>query len=238
MLKLTESRSKPRRLLTSVFVSIALLGASAHAQTNLSAYFSTEQVAVLEQLVTFSEASSPTVLEAQRALGVASSQQELGTRLVDSLSVRVGTGLSGDVYGQFEPTYSISAGVDIMKLVSVEDRTPVLQAQLSAARAENRARVASAYVGYVVAQEAAEAAAHGVDSASAAFEVVKARVQVGEATLSDQLAAQSAVSSSALALLTANSNVIISLEQLAATVGRSPETTLAVVNGTQELAGQ
>ena len=240
-----QSRFKPRVLFARVFVvlvSLVVLAphwarSQAAVKTELATFFTPEQLTALEQLVTLSEGASPAVLEAQHALSVAESQRELGTRLLDSLTVNVGTGLTGDMYGQIEPRYSVSAGVDLMKLVNVEDKTGVLRAQVGAARAENRARVAAAYVGYVVAQEAAEAAAHSVESADAAFQVVKARVEVGEATLSDQLTAQNAVSSSALALLQANSQVIVSLEQLAAAVGRSPQETLAVINS-EEVAGK
>ena len=233
-----QRRFKTPSLLARGIVAVLLLAAitphRAHAQaavkTELATFFSPEQLTALEQLVTASESASPTVLEAQHVLSVAESQREIGTRLLDSLTINVGTGLAGDMYGQIEPRYSVSAGVDVMKIVKIEDNTGVLRAQVEAARAENRARVAAAYVGYVVAQEAAEAAAHTVQSSDAAFQVVKARVEVGEATLSDQLTAQNAVSSSALALLQANSQVIVSLEQLAAVVGRSPKETLAVIN--------
>ena len=233
-----QSRFKRRVLTARVFVvlvSLVVLAphwarSQAAVKTELATFFSPEQLTALEQLVTASEGASPTVLEAERTLDIAEAQLELGTRLLDSLTVNVGTGLTGDFYGQFEPKYNVSAGVDLVKLVQTEDNTSVLRAQVKAARAENRARVAAAYVGYVVAQEAAEAAAHTVQSSDAAFQVVKARVEVGEATLSDQLTAQNAVSSSALALLQANSQVIVSLEQLAAAVGRSPQETLAVIN--------
>lgn len=241
-----QNRFKTRSLLARVFVAALLLVVPAphraHAQdagkTELATFFSPEQLTALEQLVTLSESSSAAVLEAQHVLDVGASQLELGTRLLDSLTLNVGTGLTGDYYGQTAPRYSVSAGVDIMKLVNVEDKTPVLQAQVAAAKAENRAKVAAAYVGYVVAQEAAEAAAHSLESMDVSFSVVKARVEVGEATLSDQLTAQNAVSSSALALLQANSQVIVSLEQLAAAVGKSPKATQAVVNSTKEVAGK
>ena len=233
-----QSRFKRRVLTARVFVvlvSLVVLAphwarSQAAVKTELATFFSPEQLTALEQLVTASEGASPTVLEAQHALSVAEAQREIGTRLLDSLTVNVGTGLSGDFYGQAAPRYSVSAGVDIMKLVNVEDKTGVLGAQLAAAKAENRAKIAAAYVGYVVAQEAAEAASHSLESIDVSFSVVKARVEVGEATLSDQLTAQNAVSSSALALLQANSQVIVSLEQLAAAVGRSPQDTLAVMN--------
>ncbi len=239
-----QSRFKTLSLLARGIVAVSLLTAvaphRAHAQdagkTELATFFTPEQLTALEQLVTASEGASPAVLEAQHALSVAESQREIGARLLDSLTINVGTGLSGDFYGQATPRYSVSAGVDIMKLVNVEDKTGVLGAQLATARSENRAKVAAAYVAYVVAQEAAEAASHTLESIDVSFSVVKARVEVGEATLSDQLTAQNAVSSSALALLQANSQVIVSLEQLAAAVGRSPKETLAVVNGTEEVA--
>jgi outer membrane protein TolC len=94
-----------------------------------------------------------------------------------------------------------------------------------------RAETAAAFVRYVVARQSVQAAALAVDASDAAFRVVQARLEIGEATISDQLAAQSAVSSSALALLRANGELVTALEALAATVGLSPQETLEVIRG-------
>ena len=53
---------------------------------------------------------------------------------------------------------------------------------------------------------------------------------MGEATLTDQLRAQTAVSEAAIALLGANGQVIVGLEALAATVGQPPGEVLAVLD--------
>jgi outer membrane protein TolC len=215
---------------TLLFLLLSLfLGTLAPAQTTLDTFFSHDDLMALERLIHLAQANNPTVIEATAAFEVGQAQRELGGRLTDALTVNVGAGLSGDLYGQVSPTYSITASVDVMKLVHAEDRTHALTARLAAAKAETRSAVATAFVGYVVARNAAEAAALAADSSSAAFKVIQARVDVGEATLTDQLHAQSAVSNAALALLQANGNVIVALERLAATTGTSPEVTLAIV---------
>ena len=82
---------------------------------------------------------------------------------------------------------------------------------------------------YKVALETAESAAHALESAEAAFRATQAKLEVGEATLTDQLRAQTAVSEAAITLLGANGQVIVGLEALAATVGQPPGEVLAVL---------
>ncbi len=56
-------------------------------------------------------------------------------------------------------------------------------------------------------------------------------LKVGGATVNDQLAARSSVSSAAVALLSANAEVIVSLEALAAVVGMEAEAVAGVLEG-------
>ncbi|MDQ3457997.1 MAG: TolC family protein [Deinococcota bacterium] len=200
-------------------------------QTELETFFSPAELEALERLVAVAQERSPTILQAAATLRVGEAQLEIGGRLADALSLNVGAGVSGDFYGQLSPSYSISAGVDVVALAVHNDQTTILRAGLAAARASARAETAGAFVRYVVSRQSVQAAALAVDSSDAAFRVVQARLEIGESTISDQLAAQSAVSSSAVALLRANGELVIALEQLAATVGLSPQETLEVIRG-------
>lgn len=219
-------------------VLILVLGALSFAQeptaprqTEIETFFSPAELGALERLVAVAQERSPTVLQAAAALRVGEAQLEIGGRLADALTLSVRAGVAGDLYGQLSPSYSISAGIDLIALAVHDDRTGILRAGLASARASVRAETAAAFVRYMVARQSVQAAALAVDSADATFRVVQARLEIGEATISDQLAAQAAVSSTAVALLRANGELIIALEALAATVGLSPQETLEVIRG-------
>ena len=217
-----------------IFLFVFLVGfVQAQTTTDLETFFSADELAALERLVAVAQERSPAILEASAALRVGEASLELGGRLADALTVNVSAGLDADLYSQVSPALAISAGVDIVALATINDRTDILGAQLDAQRATVRSQTAAAFVAWVVAQESAQAAALASDASSAAFKVVQARFEIGEATVSDQLAAQSAVSSSAIALLSANGQIVVALEALSATVGLSPPETLQVIQGDQ-----
>ena len=134
------------------------------------------------------------VLEASLAL---EDTQLLG-RLQDGLTVNAGVGLTGDFYGQAEPSYSVS--LNLMTLIDGED-TNLAQSKVSSEKNSVRVRTVEAFVNYKVAVQRAESAALGVESATAAFNATQARVEMGEATLINQLQAQESVSGAAISLL-------------------------------------
>ena len=60
---------------------------------------------------------------------------------------------------------------------------------------------------------------------------VSVNLEAGEATLSDQIRARSSVADAAVALLSANGEVITALESLAATIGLGPQETFQLIEG-------
>jgi outer membrane protein TolC len=179
--------------------------------------------------------NNPRVMEARAALETAELALTLEGRLAEALTVKAGAGVSG-TFEQATPSYSFSVSVDVMSLVSSPAETQVLASKLASALAESRVETVEAFIRYVIARNAAEAAARAVESSEAGFRVVSARLEVGDATVSDQLAAQTAVGNAAVALLRANGEVIIAAENLAAVVGLSATETMAVIEGGEPVA--
>ncbi|MCA9839293.1 MAG: TolC family protein [Trueperaceae bacterium] len=200
---------------------MALFGFSA-AQTNLKALFTGAELAVLEQLVTTAVLHDVNVVRAKLALEQTAGELELTGRLKDALTVNAGLSLEGDIYGQAMPNYSINISLDVLKLLPDSSANKVLEAELEATLADTRVRTVQAFIDYKIALENADRVALELESAGALFKAVTARLEVGEATRSDQLRAQTVVSSAAVALLEANGRVIVTLESLAAIVGISP----------------
>jgi hypothetical protein len=208
---------------------LALVISTAGAQTTLDTVLDAAELAALERLVAVAERNDPKVLEAELMLAVGQREVTLEGRLREALSINAGTAIESDPYGQARPSYSLSVRLDVMALVGPDDRSGALERSLALARAESRFKVVQAFVRYVTARQAAEAAALALESAEAAFRVASARLEVGEVTLSDQLRAQTTVSEAAVALLRANGEVVISLEGLALAVGVSRDELLALL---------
>ena len=217
--------------MTKVILGLFLVLGFAIAQTNLETLFTQSELATLEQLVSLAQANDAKVLEASIAL----EDTEMLGRLSEALTVNAGVGLSGDFYGQAAPEYSISIGLDVMTLVDDGDAN-LAQAKIESEKNNVRVRTVEAFVKYKVAVESAQSAALSVESATATFNAIHARVEMGEATRTDQLQAQQAVSGAAIGLLEANGQVIVALESLAAVVGSTPRDVVAILESGNAVA--
>ena len=195
----------------------------------LETLFAKRDLSVLEQLVSAAQKGSPDVVEAEHALALTAPDAELLGRLSRSLDIGVGANLAMDYYSQASPSYSISLSLDVVELLSGDDKKSVLAGRVVRARAQTRLAVVAAFTRYTVARNAAESAAQALETNEAQFRAVGSLLKVGEATLNDQLAARSAVSSAAVTLLSANAEVIVSLEALAGTVGMTAQAVAGVL---------
>lgn len=195
----------------------------------LETLFSQRDLKALEQLVTTAQANSPAVTEAEGALSLNTAETELLGRLGRSLEVGVGADLAMDYYSQASPTYNISLSLDVVELLSADDKQTVLSGRVIEARALTRLAVVEAFTRLVVARNNAESAAQALETSEAQFRAVGSLLKVGEATFNDQLAARSSVSNAAVALLTANAEVIVALEALAVVVGIDAKEVAAVL---------
>ncbi len=217
-------------LMTLLFgVASAQTTAPVSEPFTLETLFSKRDLSALEQLVSAAQANNPAVAEAEGALTLNTADTELLGRLGRSLEVGVGANMTMDYYSQASPTYNISLSLDVVELLSADDKKPVLSGRVAQARALTRLAVVEAFTRYTVARNAAESAAQALETSEAQFRAVGSLLKVGEATLNDQLTARSAVSSAAVTLLTANAEVIVSLEALAAVVGMTAQEVAALL---------
>ena len=115
--------------------------------------------------------------------------------------------------------------------VSVASLPPGVALDEDGLRAYFTGRDAYRRTRFVVARNSAESAAQALETSEAQFRVAGSLLKVGEATLGDQLAARSVVSSSAVGLLTANAEVIVSLEALAAATGMNARDVAGLLSG-------
>lgn len=208
-------------LLCSPFACAQEGSADARPSSNpvLETVFSQHDLAALERLVATAQANSPEVGAAAHAFTLNAADTELPGRLGRALEVGVGADVAMSPYAQASPSYRISVSLDVVELLLAEDRRAVLGQREAQARAQVRLAVVEAFTRYVVAHSGAESAAQALETSEAQFRVVGSRLEVGEATVNDQLAARAAVSSAAVTLLTANAELIVALEALAAVVG-------------------
>ena len=199
---------------------------------SLDAFFSDLEIAVIEQLLERAQENDIALLQAQATLAGLERDLSFASRLEDALSVSAGVGLNGNFYDQASARYEISVSLDVIRLLEgQEDQSSLLTVAVENARRQLRLRVVNDFVGYKISREAARAAALALESAETNFRVVEARLEVGDATISDALSAQNAVGSAAITLLQANGDIIQALEQLATTIGTEPEEARMLVMG-------
>lgn len=212
---------KPVSGLVMLLLYLGLLLTGFGFAQDLPGFFSTEDIAVLERLVLLAQQHDLASMSEEAKLEALVSEFSLAGRLSNALSISGSASLSGDIYGQAVPSYSVSVALDVMKLLNSEDNLALGQQSLLEARLKSRLRVVEAFVGYKVALLAAETSARALEASEARFRVSVERVRAGESILSEQIAAQSQVASAGLALYSANGQVIIGLESLAGVVGLS-----------------
>ena len=204
---------------------------------SLEIVFTQEDQSTLEQLITLAQTNDLGVLEAQQAFDTGKYADSTGGRVSEALSVNAGTGLSGDMYGQVAPSYSLSVSLDVMDLFRAQD-TSTLEHEVRDAKETARLKTVEAFVGWKVATQSATAASRALEAAEASLEVTDVRVEAGADVAASQLAAQSQVADAAIDLLTANGAVIVAVEKLASVVGTPTQETVALLEGATATASR
>ena len=207
-----------------------LLSPIALSQNTIDTFFTTGELAALEELVGQASLSNPTVLIAKQNFASAKAELAVGNQLLDALTMNAGASLVGDFYGQSTPSYTFSLGVDVIKLIESTDRTQTMLMSVESARTKNRVEVVRAFTGWKVAIEQAKTASDFLESVGMTNQLVVHKLNVGDATQSDVTRAIADLSNAKIALLQANANVIVSLEALASVVGNEPRRTLDTIN--------
>jgi len=218
------------KILLIAFCSLLIALNTGVTQT-LTSFFTDSDLQTLDQLIVIAEANDLQILEYKAELGDNEASFGFTGRLGEALSVNAGTSVSGSYYGQAELSYSLSVSLNVMDLLSVSEGSSVIEQRIVSAKLNTRVRVVEAFVAYKVSLINAETRARAVEASQARYEVAVTRVQAGESILSSQINAQSDLASAGLSLYSANGEVIIALERLAAVVGLTPFETVSILRG-------
>lgn len=203
-------------------VITTILAGNAASQTMITTTLGRHDLARLDRLVVMAQALDATVAG---ILATRHAEAVVLERLRGALSVTVSGSVAGDVYGQAHADYRLGVGLDLLELIPDPQQEAQAAARLDTELRRVRLATVEAFIRYRVAEAAAAAAALALDSAQANLGVAQARHRVGEVILAEVLAARSSVGDAAVALLSANGEVVMALEALAAAVGLDQRST-------------
>ncbi|MDF5732559.1 MAG: hypothetical protein PUP92_32335 [Rhizonema sp. PD38] len=185
---------------------------------------------IIEQLVAIAQRKSASVQETKASMGL--------NAFVDIASIELSQsqGTSNSISHDFsseserEHGFSVSVTIDPIKLLATIEKQPVMQARLNEAKSQKRVAVVKNYVAYLLAHQAAQIAAYKMQKLTKTTSIASLYSQatppesVNYLTNPDYVAA-------ATQMLTTNTGEQVALEELAASVGLSPQATIAIING-------
>lgn len=210
-------------------MAATLFGATAMAQVSLSEVY--QQALVNDPTLTIQQLNADTA-----AAQVRSGRSELLPRVNASIGYRIDstTDWTPDFDNGQRVTSSISASQNIFALAAV-DAYEALKLNASRAEIETEAarqtlmvRVAEAYVDVLRAQEARDSSASQLRAVERQFQQTEQRYEVGLVTITDVLDAQATLDQTRVALIRAESQYDIALQNLYVLTGSVPESVLAL----------
>lgn len=215
-------------------MAATLFSASAMAQVSLSEVY--EQALVNDPTLTIQQLNSETA-----SAQVRSGRSELLPRVNASASYEVSGSCAGASL-QFAPNFDdcqsvgarITASQNIFALAAIDAYEALklnatrAEIETEAARQTLMVRVAEAYVDVLRAQEARDSSASQLRAVDRQFQQTEQRYEVGLVTITDVLDAQATLDQTRVALIRAESQYDIALQNLYVLTGSVPESVLAL----------
>ncbi|MBD2457482.1 hypothetical protein H6G80_25815 [Nostoc sp. FACHB-87] len=204
---------------TFTIVSIPAIVVASENNINQNQQFKVLQTEITQQdlknideLVSIAERNSPDILEAKAARGL--------SPFNDVMSVS----FSGTTYGSFNNYEEFYIGVTVnpIRLLTATQQSSVLKARLLEEKRQKRVAIVQYYVEYLQARQAAKIATYQMQKFADSSRVasVNIQTQLGNA---DYVAAVTE-------MLNTNTRERIALEQLAASVGLSPQEANSIIS--------
>ncbi|WP_236140243.1 hypothetical protein [Nostoc sp. CMAA1605] len=171
----------------------------------------------IEELVSIAERNSADILDAQAARGL--------SPFNDVMSIS----FSGTTYGSFDNYQEFYIGITVnpIRLLTATQQSSVLKARWLEAKRQKRVAIVQHYIEYLQARQAAKIAAYQMqkfsDNSSIASVNMQPQQQINHIGNADYVAAVTE-------RLNTNTRERIALEQLAASVGLSPQATTTIIN--------
>ncbi len=167
--------------------------------------------------------NSSAVREARKATGIRAFEDVVSVELSPSRGLINYKGSDGSSSEQ-EQSFSISVTLDPIKLITVFDKISVLDTRYHETMRQKRLEVVQRYIAYLQAQQLSIIAAHKMQEFNNG-----ANATAKNAPATKKLLSNSEYITVTTEMLNTNSRERLALEELAATIGLSPEQTLIIL---------
>lgn len=182
---------------------------------------------IIEQLVSIAQRNSALVQETKAAMGLSAFQDILFVELAPSQTTISST--SPDASPENAHSFSVTITVDPIKLVGAISLVPVREARWNEAKNQKRLTVVQHYLAYLQARQASKIAAYRMQKFAQSSRVANVNSPTSPPEKINHLANAEYVTA-ATEMLNANAREQITLEELAACIGLSPQQTINIIN--------
>ena len=185
---------------------------------------------IIEQLVAIAQCNSASVQETKASMGLNAFVDIATIELSPSQSTT--NSISHDFSSEREHSFSLTVTIDPIKLLATIEKQPVMHARWNEAKSQKRVAVVKNYVAYILAHQAAKIAAYRMQKLTTTTSIASLHSQatspesVNDLTNPDYVAA-------ATQMLSTSTGEQVALEELAASVGLSPQATIAIISRSQ-----
>ncbi|MBW4602166.1 MAG: hypothetical protein KME29_21990 [Calothrix sp. FI2-JRJ7] len=182
---------------------------------------------IVEQLVTIAQRNSALVQETKAAMGLSAFQDILFVELAPSQTTT--SSALPDTSSASERSFSVTITVDPIKLVGAVSLIPVREARWNEAKHQKRLTVVQNYLAYIQARQVSKVAAYRMQKFAQSVRVASVNSPTSPPEKINHLANAEYVTA-ATEMLNANAREQITLEELAACIGLSPQQTINIIN--------
>lgn len=184
---------------------------------------------IIEQLVTIAQRNSANVQETKAAMGLSAFQDILFIELAPSQTTT--SSASPDASSENARSFSVTVTIDPIKLVGVISLLPIREARWNEAKHQKRLTVIQNYLIYLQARQASKIAAYRMQKFAQSSRVASLDSQATYKPEQVNHLANSEYIATATEMLNTNTRERMALEELAASVGLSPQAIINVING-------
>lgn len=183
---------------------------------------------IIEQLVTIALRNSANVQETKAAMGLSVFQDILFVELEPSQAT-TSYGLPG-TSSESERSFSVTITVDPIKLVSAISLIPIREARWNEAKNQKRLIVVQHYLAYLQSRQVSKIAAYRMQQFTQSSHVASLKSPTTPHNAQLNNLANAEYTTAATEMLNASAREQLTLEELAACIGLSPQKTINIVN--------
>jgi hypothetical protein len=182
---------------------------------------------IIEQLVTIAQRNSATVQETKAATGLSAFQDILFIELAPSQTIT--SSALPDASSENARSFSVTITIDPIKLVGIISLLPIREARWNEAKHQKRLTVVQYYLAYLQARQVSKITTYRMQKFVQNSHVANLNSQTVSSHQVNYLANSEYVTAST-EMLNAKTREQLTLEELAACVGLSPQKMISIIN--------